>query len=86
MADAHPGQVLREALGLTHPEFAEKIGRSRTFVMQVEGGRDSYGSASALAIADLYRREMIQLGITVEDLLRGCPDSPSGDDQTEAAS
>ena len=66
----HPGKVLREALRLTQVDFATAIGRSPPFVSQVESGRDAYGPETLSMIADLYRSQLVHLGITVEDFIR----------------
>ena len=70
MISEHPGKALREALRLSQVEFARAIGRSSPFVSQVESGRDAYGPETLCKIADMWRSEMLQLGITVEDFLR----------------
>jgi transcriptional regulator with XRE-family HTH domain len=81
----HPGETLRKALELTQEEFARSIGRSGPYVCQVEGGRDFYGRVTVLRIAERYREDLNRLGITVEDLLRGCRVQPTEEEPTEAA-
>lgn len=61
---------LRQALGLSRPELAAELGLSRMFVWQVEVGRRKLGAA-ALVVGDRYGSELGQLGLSVEDLLRG---------------
>jgi XRE family transcriptional regulator, fatty acid utilization regulator len=62
---------LRESLGLTQREFAEKVGVHQVYVSQLESGSQGLGHQTALRILDEYRREMAELRITLEDLLRG---------------
>ncbi len=62
---------LREALGLGVQEFADSVGLSRVFVWEVERGTKDLGRSAVLKVADVYKREMVQVGVTVEDLLRG---------------
>lgn len=68
----HPLQVLRESLGVTRTDLADSIDRTRTFISMVESGRTHLGRESVLALFERYRGDLNRLGITAEDLLRGC--------------
>jgi len=67
---ANPLRRIREALGLTQAQLAEKLRWSRQYVHQLESGTDPIGGNTALRIADAFPDQMAQLGLTVEDLLR----------------
>jgi len=68
----HPVKQLRRALGMTQEEFARAVGIHRTRISQVEHRPNhTLGSKTAIRIADVYRAELVRLGITVEDLIRG---------------
>lgn len=73
MAD-HPGRTLREALGLSQRAFGIAIQRSSNFINQVEAGRDHYGRETVLLIHGTWSKQMLMLGISEGDLLRGASD------------
>ena len=64
---------LREALGLSQDELASGIGNGlhQATVSNAELGKTRLTPSQVLRLADLYRRTMNRLGLTVEDLLRG---------------
>jgi len=51
--------------------FGKEVGLHPTYVSQLETGHEPVGKTAALRISSRYRTEMMQLGITVEDLMRG---------------
>lgn len=65
----HPVAQLRDALGLSLRAFATEIGRTGGYIWQVEERMCPMGAETALLIAERWRKEMLQLGITVEDLV-----------------
>lgn len=62
---------LRTAAGLTQVGMAELCGWDRSYVSQLETGAETLGASPALRLADVFRPQMLRLGITVEDLMRG---------------
>lgn len=68
---------VREALGLSPSEFGEALGITRQQVWNAENGEWGLGSKRILRLVDLYRTELNRLGITAEDLLRGCRARPA---------
>ena len=81
MMKQHPSQTLREALGLSQVAFAAEIGSSQPTVSQVEAGVYGYGKPTILAIVERWRPQCIELGITVESLMRGIE---GGEDEVAA--
>lgn len=68
----HVLKDLRKALDMTQAEFAAAIGVQQSYISLIENDPNRrLGGETALAIADRFRERMNQLGITVEDLLRG---------------
>jgi transcriptional regulator with XRE-family HTH domain len=75
---AHPIRELREAVGLTREELAERIGRTRPFITMLEEYEgQELGRETALRLFDEFRTDLNRLGITAEDLLRGYRGAPS---------
>jgi transcriptional regulator with XRE-family HTH domain len=70
MVEEHPLKRLREYLEMSHQDLAEALGLARTYVLQVEQGRNRFGGKALLKISDLFGEEMDEIGVTVEDLLR----------------
>lgn len=62
---------LREAVNLTQREFAETIGRSWSFVIQAESGRDTVGKETGLLIHERFGKDMDRCGVGLADILRG---------------
>jgi transcriptional regulator with XRE-family HTH domain len=62
---------LRTELGLTQKQMAETCGLAKVYIAQVEGGTYHLGRDAGLKILDAYRTPMRELGIELEDLLRG---------------
>lgn len=56
---------------MTQREFADAIGRSWSFVIQAESGRDSVGKETALLIHERFAKEMAEQGIELASILRG---------------
>jgi len=67
----HPLRELREAVGLSRDQMADRVGRTRPFIAMVEEGDTNLGRETVLSIFDEFRAELNRLGITAEDLLRG---------------
>lgn len=65
----HPIKLLRQHLGITQTELAEKIGSSQNRVSEVENGHPMQPSM-ALAVWDRWRVDLVKLGITLDGLLR----------------
>jgi transcriptional regulator with XRE-family HTH domain len=63
-------RAIREATGKTRAEFGAAINVSARRVGQVEGGTGTFRSASIVTICELYRRQMVSLGITPLDFMR----------------
>jgi len=73
MADLrnHCLRELRGALGLSRREMAAEVGLSAGFLGQVEGGFQRLGHKGGLAILERYRGPMMEIRLTLEDLIRG---------------
>lgn len=71
MNESHPVAELREHLALSQQALGEKIGRSRSYINQVESGAEPIGKDTVLLLLDHFRKPLDELGITTEDLLRG---------------
>ena len=68
-------QTLRSALGLSQEKLAETLGCHHSLISVTEAGR-SLGGVTTRKICDLYRTELVRLGLTAEDFLRGERFSP----------
>jgi hypothetical protein len=67
-----PLWVLRkQVLKMTQERFGETIGLAQSSVSLYETGRDQLTSARALQIWSRWRRELVGLNYSLEDLLRG---------------
>lgn len=72
----HPLRELRRAVGtagkpMSQKRFGAEVGLHPTYVSQLETGHEPVGKVAALRVAGRFRTEMMQIGITVEDLMRG---------------
>jgi len=67
----HPIKQLRKAVGLSQAAFAASVGITEGRICHIEKGRGSPGGKTLLRISEAYRAEMVGLGITAEDLIRG---------------
>jgi DNA-binding XRE family transcriptional regulator len=65
-----PLAKLRAQLGLTQGEFGDKIGLKQPSVSFYESGKDQLTSPLALKIWRRWRRELVAMHYTLEDLLR----------------
>lgn len=72
----HPLRELRRSLGMKQRPFAAEVGLHPTYVSQLETGHQPMGKESALKVAARFRAEMAQLGLTIEDMMRGTRDRP----------
>ena len=63
-------KLLRQALGVTQTALAATIGCDHSLISQAEGGKP-LGGPTTRAICDTYRPELVRLGLTAEDFLRG---------------
>lgn len=72
MAASTPLRELRQLLGLSQEEFAERIGRCQAWLSRMEAaGSPGRLGRDVLVIATKFRVEMLALGLDVEDLMRG---------------
>lgn len=67
----NPLLQLRRRLRLSQTLLGAELGISQAHVSDVEAGKEQLGRAPALRAAEVYPEAMIELGLTVEDLLRG---------------
>lgn len=61
---------LREYLELSRKDLAEAVGVSPQYIWMIEQKERDMGKVVGLVILDLYAREMREVGVTLEDLLR----------------
>jgi transcriptional regulator with XRE-family HTH domain len=66
-----PVRAIRLAASETQSDLAEYLGCTPSFVSLVETGRAKMGVDSSLRFLRHYRQEMAQLGVELEDVLRG---------------
>jgi transcriptional regulator with XRE-family HTH domain len=74
MADRTKNLVLlelRKSEGLRQRDLAEQAGVCSTYICQLETGQSRIGADVARRIRDAYRREMNNLGFTLEHLIDG---------------
>jgi transcriptional regulator with XRE-family HTH domain len=67
----HTLKQLRLALGLTQSELGKSIGITEGRICHVENRRGNLGAKALLRLTERYRSDMVRMGITVEDLIRG---------------
>jgi len=61
---------LRATLDLTQKALAETLDCDHSLISQAESGR-MLGAETTRKICDTYRAEMVRLGLTAEDFIRG---------------
>lgn len=66
-----PLRRLRDWLKLSQAALGETLGISQAHVSDVEAGKERLGVDPALKAKEAYPKAMTELGLTVEDLLRG---------------
>lgn len=62
---------VRASLGLTQRAFGEKCRVHSVYICQIETGACDIGGEIALRIVYRYRSTFLELGLTLENLLRG---------------
>lgn len=65
----HPFRRLRARLDLSQADFARRLGVTQSLVSQIETGRVVSVNAT-LAAFRLFRRDLVELGITEGSVLR----------------
>lgn len=70
MAKAHPVLRVREATGLEQKPFADATRISASLLCNVENGNRPLGLKSCEKIARRWHKIMVELDLTVLDLLR----------------
>ncbi len=78
-----PVRRLRERLGYSQQKMAEKLGTNQPTIAHFEY-KEAPGKRFGFLIWDLYRDELHELRITLDDLLRPW-ERPQGDDPRHAA-
>lgn len=78
---------IREAAELSVAELAAKVGCSQAYAYRMESTTDGVSKRFALALVDHFPKEMADLGLTLEDLLRGeLPTPKSVEPEEQSAS
>lgn len=87
---SNPTTAIRERTGMGVPEFARALGFSAAYVYRMEeDANPGVSKKFALRVAELFPREMEEVSVTVEDLLRGVmsattDESPPAEEQGAA--
>jgi transcriptional regulator with XRE-family HTH domain len=61
---------LRVAVGMNQRQFAEAVGINPVYLRQLELKVNPVGHETALKILDRFRPQLLELGITLEEILR----------------